>query len=36
MPKQGETVESCLIVEWKKKEGDRVEKDEIICQVETN
>jgi len=36
MPKQGETVESCIIVEWKKKEGDRVEKDEIICQVETN
>jgi len=29
-------VESCIIVEWKKKEGDRVEKDEIICQVETN
>lgn len=36
MPKQGETVESCLIIEWKKKEGDRVEKDEIICEVETN
>lgn len=36
MPKQGNTVESCLIVEWKKKEGDAVAEKEVICVVETD
>jgi len=36
MPRQGETVESCLIIKWKKKEGDKVRTHEPICEVETN
>jgi len=36
MPRQGETVESCLILKWKKKEGDKVDIHEAICEVETN
>jgi len=36
MPKTGETVESCLILKWKKKEGDKVDIHEAICEVETN
>ena len=36
MPRQGETVESCLILKWKKKEGDKVDAHESICEVETN
>ena len=36
MPRQGETVESCLILNWKKKEGDKVDVHESICEVETN
>ena len=36
MPRQGETVESCLILKWKKKEGDKVGAHESICEVETN
>jgi len=36
MPRQGETVESCLILKWKKKEGDKVDVHESICEVETN
>ena len=36
MPRQGNTVESCLILEWKKQEGDDVAIDDIICEVETD
>ncbi|MDD3656383.1 MAG: dihydrolipoamide acetyltransferase family protein [Atribacterota bacterium] len=36
VPQKGLSDESCLIQEWKKKEGERVEKGEIICAVETN
>ncbi len=36
MPRQGNSVESCLIIEWKKKKGDRVSEGEIICEVETD
>ena len=36
MPRQGNTVESCLLVEWKKSKGDKVSKGEIICDVETD
>jgi len=36
VPQKGLSDESCVIQEWKKKEGDRVEKGEIICEVETN
>ena len=36
MPKQGQSVESCLIIKWNKKEGDKVKTEEPICEVETN
>lgn len=36
IPRQGETVESCLILKWRKKEGDKVSARESICEVETN
>lgn len=36
MPRQGNTVESCIIVEWKVKEGDQVSSDTIVCEVETD
>lgn len=36
MPKQGQSVESCLIIKWNKKEGDKVKTEESICEVETD
>ena len=36
LPKQGNTVESCIILEWKKQEGDAVSEGEPICEVETD
>lgn len=36
MPKLGNTVESCIIIEWKKQEGDPVQEGETICDVETD
>lgn len=36
MPRQGNTVESCVILEWKKSEGDTIQEGEIICEVETD
>lgn len=36
MPRQGNTVESCIIGEWKVKEGDAVEADTPVCVVETD
>ncbi|MCX7788231.1 MAG: 2-oxo acid dehydrogenase subunit E2 [Spirochaetes bacterium] len=36
MPRQGQTVESCVILEWKKKEGEKVQKGDILCEVETD
>ena len=36
MPKQGQSVESCIIVEWKKRPGDAVTEGEILCEVETD
>lgn len=36
MPRQGNTVESCVILEWKKDEGDSIQEGEIICEVETD
>ncbi|MBC8499657.1 MAG: 2-oxo acid dehydrogenase subunit E2 [Candidatus Atribacteria bacterium] len=36
MPKQGQSVGSCLIVKWNKKEGDKVKAEEPICEVETD
>jgi pyruvate dehydrogenase E2 component (dihydrolipoamide acetyltransferase) len=36
MPRQGNTVESCVIGEWKVKEGDTVAADTPVCVVETD
>ncbi len=36
MPKQGQSVETCAIVSWKKKLGDAVRLGEVICDVETD
>ncbi len=36
MPRQGITVESCIILEWKKEKGDSVSSGEVLCVVETD
>lgn len=36
MPKLGNSVETCLITEWLKSEGDTVAVGDIICTVETD
>ncbi len=36
MPKQGNTVESCIIVEWNVKVGDQVGIGDVICSAETD
>lgn len=36
MPRQGNTVESCVLVGWRVREGARVKADEILCDVETD
>ena len=36
MPKQGQSVESCIIVGWKKEVGETVEAGEVLCEVETD
>ena len=36
MPKQGNSVESCIILEWMKKEGDAVKTGEAVCEAETD
>ena len=36
MPKQGNSVESCLIVSWKKQKGDSVNIGDVLCEVETD
>ncbi|MBT3294745.1 MAG: 2-oxo acid dehydrogenase subunit E2 [Verrucomicrobia bacterium] len=36
MPRQGQSVESCIIIEWKVNEGDVVSQGQPICDVETD
>ncbi len=36
MPRQGQSVESCIIVGWKVKEGDQVAEGQALCEVETD
>ncbi len=36
MPRQGQSVESCIIGEWYKKVGDRVEEGELLFSYETD
>jgi pyruvate dehydrogenase E2 component (dihydrolipoamide acetyltransferase) len=36
MPRQGQSVESCIITGWKVKEGDTVSEGQVLCEVETD
>ena len=36
LPKQGQSVETCAIVGWKKHIGDAVKTGEVLCEVETD
>ena len=36
MPKQGNSVESCIIVEWKVQVGDTVTTGDVLCSAETD
>ena len=36
MPRQGQSVESCVITEWKKKKGDAVAVKDILFSYETD
>ena len=36
MPKMGESITEGTIVEWKKKVGDKIEKDETILEISTD
>ena len=36
MPRQGQSVESCIITEWKKKVGDEVKEGDVLFSYETD
>ena len=36
LPRQGQSVETCIITEWKKKEGDRVQPGDVLFSYETD
>ena len=36
LPRRGNTVETCLILEWKKNEGDQVKTGDALVEVETD
>ena len=36
MPKQGQSVESCIITEWNKKKGDKVSVGDVLFAYETD
>lgn len=36
MPRQGQSVESCVITEWKKKKGDNVAVKDVLFSYETD
>ena len=36
MPRQGQSVESCIIAEWKKKKGDEVAIGDVLFSYETD
>ena len=36
MPRQGQSVESCIITEWKKKVGDEVHVGDVLFSYETD
>ncbi len=36
MPRQGQSVETCIIAQWSKKKGDQVNKGDILLSYETD
>ena len=36
MPRQGQSVESCIIAKWHKKKGDRVNVGDLLFSYETD
>ena len=36
MPRQGQSVESCIIIQWNISEGDDVTEGDSLCEVETD
>src|ERR1022692_3948214 len=36
VPKVGNTVEECMVGEWRKHKGDRVTEGEVIAEIETD
>jgi len=36
MPRQGQSVETCIITEWNKQTGDTIAKGDVICAYETD
>jgi pyruvate dehydrogenase E2 component (dihydrolipoamide acetyltransferase) len=36
LPKQGQSVETCLVLSWKKKVGEQVREGEVLVEVETD
>jgi pyruvate dehydrogenase E2 component (dihydrolipoamide acetyltransferase) len=36
MPRQGQSVESCVLVQWAVKKGDVVKEGDIVAQIETD
>ena len=36
MPRQGQSVESCIITKWNKKKGDKVNIGDILFSYETD
>jgi len=36
LPRQGQSVETCAIIGWRKRIGDAVTAGEVLCEVETD
>lgn len=36
MPRQGNSVESCIISGWRKQKGKSISKGDVLCDVETD
>ena len=36
MPRQGQSVESCILTEWKVKQGDSVSEGDVLAVIETD
>lgn len=36
MPRRGNTVDECLLLEWNVREGDSVETGDVLCSIETD